>query len=204
MKTYLSLAAVAATMLCGTASAAIVTYTDTDLASGFSVTVDGLNLTTSTADGDLSTIGSGIYTGLYIGVNDANGKYDLTFGSAISSIEIEFDALSNTGGTPEETIFDFLADGSSVSIGYTNQDGTTFDGSTIASTANDGMGIITYSGTSFSTFSFSFNQNPGQNGFVIENIVVDTGMVASQVPLPASSLLLLGGLGMIAAKRRTR
>lgn len=197
-KTMLS--ALAAGLLATASQAATVSFNDSELAAGFSISKDGLNVTTSTADGALSTIGSGIYTGLYVGVNDANGTYEMTFSQAISSIEIEFDALSNSGGPVPETIFGFATNNGAVSITYTNQFGTSFDGTTITSTENDGQGIIRFTGAAFTSFFFTHDQDPRQNGFVIERLVVDT--VSGEVPLPATGFLLFGGLLGLAGLRR--
>lgn len=185
----------------GSAQAAVITFNDIDLAVGLSATVGGLNLNTSTVGGALSTIGSGTFTGLYVGINAALGTYELAFSEAIDSIEIEFDALSSVGFGDPETIFDFATSNGAVSVSFLAQFGTNFDGTTITSTTNDGQGIITFSGTDFTSFFFTHAQNPSQNGFVIERIVVNTTGVAA-VPLPASGLLLLGAMGLLAARRR--
>ena len=86
-----------------------------------------------------------------------------------------------------------------VTIVYTNQFGTTFDGTTITSTDNDGQGIITFAGPSFNAFSFSHNQG-AQAGFVIERIQIDTG--AAVIPEPATVTLLGAGLAGVALLRK--
>lgn len=182
------------------AHAVPVTFTDTDLASGNPVTVGGVTLTTSTVGGNIGFIGSGTFTGLWLGGDNSSGNYALSFSETITSIEIEFDALSSIGTLPVETLFNFAADGGAVSISFTAQFGTTFDGTTITSTANDGQGIINFSGSGFSSFSFDHDQG-AQSGFVIERLVVNTGDVS--VPEPGTLALLgIGLLGVGMARRK--
>ena len=62
-----SLVFLLALAIAGAANAAIVTYTDVDLASGNPVTVGGVTLTTSTTNaGGISFIGGGTFTGLHL------------------------------------------------------------------------------------------------------------------------------------------
>lgn len=183
------------------ADAAIITFTDVALASGNPVTVGGTTLTTSTVGGSIGFIGSGQFTGLHLGGSNTSGSYTLAFSSTITSIEIEFDALSNVGQGSPETLFNFATNNGAVTIAYTNQFGTTFNGTTITSTANDGQGIINFAGPSF--FSFSFNENQGfQAGFVIERIVINTGTQA--VPEPVTIALFGAGLAGFGWSRRRR
>ncbi|ROS04615.1 putative secreted protein [Sinobacterium caligoides] len=182
---------------------AIVTFTDTDLASGNPLSVDGVTLTTSNTGGSIAFIGSGIYTGLHLGGSNTGGSYSLSFSESISSIEIEFDALSGAEVTitPVETLFNFSTENGAANIAYTNQFGTTFDGSTITTTEPDGQGIIDFSDIGlFNTFSFDHDQGT-QAGFVIERIVIET----NEVPIPAAAWLFgtsLVGLVGIARRRK--
>lgn len=180
------------------AHATVITFDDADLSSGNPVTDSGLQLLTTTDTGTISFIGSGTFQGLWLDAGSAQGNFNLAFSQAITSISIEFDALSDIGSGDPETISNFAADAVSIAIGYTNQFGTTFDGSTITSTENDGQGIITYSGAAFSNFSFTHLQG-AQNGFVLEHIIVDT----ADVPAPATVLIFaLGLLGLASSRRR--
>ena len=181
------------------AHSSLITFNDSDLISN-PVTVDGLTINTTTGDGDITSITGGQFAGLHIGVNDANGTYTLNFSSLITSILIEFDALSASGGGVVETIFNFFTENGAASINYTNQAGTLFDGSTISTSVNDGQGIIEFVGAAFSSFSFTHNQDPSQNGFVIERIVVNTGD-SINVPEPAMPLLVLAGLAILVGRR---
>lgn len=177
----------------GFANAAPVTFSDLNLASGNPVTVGGVTLTTSNTGGSIGFIGGGIFTGLHLGGSNTSGAYTLGFSQSITSIEIEFDALSDVGSGSPETLFGFTTSNGAVAISYLNQFGTTFDGTTITSTENDGQGTISFSGAAFSAFSFNHNQG-AQNGFVIERIAINTGGGGGSVPEPASLALLAAGL----------
>ena len=134
--TYLALLAILSSPMA--ANADVITFTDTDLASGNPATVGGVTVTTSNTGGSISFIGSGQFTGLHLGGNNTSGLYTLSFSEVITSIVIEFDALSSVGTLPVETLFNFATNNGAAAIGFTAQFGTTFDGTTITSTANDG------------------------------------------------------------------
>ncbi|MDX2505486.1 MAG: PEP-CTERM sorting domain-containing protein [Gammaproteobacteria bacterium] len=93
---------------------------------------------------------------------------------------------------PVETLFGFATHTGAVSISYTNQIGTTFDDTTIASTVNGGQGIINYSGAAFNSFSFNHDQG-AQSGFVIERLAINT----TDATIPEPSALALMGLGLV-------
>ncbi|TVO52685.1 PEP-CTERM sorting domain-containing protein [Denitromonas halophila] len=207
MTTFKTKALVAMLALTGSAvaQAAVISFSDADLGSGNPVTVGGTTLTTTNTGGSIGFITSGTFAGLYLGGNNTSGSYVLSFSTMINSIEIEFDALSSVGSLPVETLFGFVTSNGPVSIGYTNQGGTTFDGTTITSTANDGQGTISFSGTPFNSFSFNHNQG-AQSGFVIERVLINTAdMPPTSVPEPVSLGLLgigLLGLGLVRGKRK--
>ncbi len=185
------------------ATAATIVYDDVLLSSGNPVSNGGVTLTSGTSGGgDINFITGGEYTGLWFGGTNGSGGYTISFSQFITSIEIEFDALSSTGGGPVETISAFATNNGSVTITYLNQFGTTFDGSTITSTDGDGQGIISFSGPAFNSFSFNHNQG-GQNGFVIERVTIETGS-GGEVPEPATIALLGAGLGGIILARKRR
>lgn len=204
MKSQLVKKSILAALLCaaGIANANTYTFNDGVLASGNSYTQSDFTLSVTTSNGGvLSHIGSGQYAGLWLGTTTASfGSYQFAFSKNITSISIQFDALSSTGGTPVETIGNFASSNGAATISYTNLNGTTFNGSTIFSETNDGRGLITYSGPSFSGFSFDHAQNPSQNGFVIEQITIQT----APVPEPETYALMMAGLGLMGVVARRR
>ena len=197
MKFRTLLLATLTSITCGAAQAAEISFSDVQLSSGNPVSSGGLTLTTSTSGGSIAFIGSGTFIGLWLGQSDTAGSYTLSFSQAISSIEIEFDALSGTGTPPPETLFNFANSNGAINISYTNQFGTTFDGTTITSTVGDGQGIIDFAGPDFNSFSFDHDQGV-QSGFVIERIVVNT------VPIPAAAWLFASALGGLVVVKRKR
>lgn len=196
--------AAAAAALGGAANAATVTYNDLLLGSGLSVVSDGVTMTATTGDGVVANVSSGMFAGLWIGRSLADfGTYTLTFSEAITSIELEFEALSNTAGDPAEMISGFATDNGPISISYVDQFGTFFDGSTIIAISANGQGIINYVGAAFTQLIFTHVQLPEQNGFIIERIAVNT-IDGPVIPAPPAIALFLSGAAALAASRRKR
>lgn len=174
-KSHISVVAALLTVLVPATQAETVVFDDILLGSGTTVSADGVTLTTTAAGGGgVSNIFIGPYAGLWIGEDDVSGDYTMTFSATITSIEIEFDALSPIGVGDPETIFGFATDNGPVSITYTNQQFTEYDGTTITSVdEDDGQGIIEYSGSPYTQFLFSHAQGM-QSGFIIERIEIET------------------------------
>lgn len=193
--------AAALTTAAGLANAASYTFNDIALSSGNSYTQDGFTMNATASNGGvLGNIGYGQYAGLWLGQNiSAFGSYQFSFSQNISSIEVQFDALSSTGGTPVETISNFATSNGVALVGYTNLDGTTFGANMVSSATDNGRGLISFSGPAFAQFSFDHAQNPNQNGFVIERITVITA-----VPEPETYAMLLAGIGLLGAVARRR
>lgn len=181
------------------AQAAVITFNDVTLSGGNSWSQSGFTLSVAASNGGfIANIGSGQFTGLWLGGTVSSfGTYTFTATQPITSVEVQFDALSNGGGLPVESIGNFSTSSGAPTIGYTNLAGTTFNGSTVLSAAADGRGIINLSAAFFTTFAFDHTQAPSNNGFVIERITVTT------VPAPAAVWLFGSGLlGLIGMARR--
>jgi len=171
---------------------------------------DGVTLTARTTDGrvdyydDNGVGGNGLYIGAIIrGENygtstsaPTSGTYELNFSTAISSISFEFDWLTNRD--PAEAITGWATENGSVNIDYTSLRTTDFDDTTdtITSTGNSGSGIVTYSGSAFTSLFFDHTQAARNIGFVINEITI------SPVPVPASLPLALAGFGIFGFMRR--
>jgi hypothetical protein len=206
--TFKAFALAASLLVASKATAVVVNYNDTLLGNGsFSWLQGGVTLDlTAAAGGTLFSIGSGQFAGAWIANNvSSTGVYTLTLSQPVTFFELEFDALSSTGNPPPEVISNIATNPAGATLAYLDQGGTSFNGTTITSTANDGQGTITLtSATPFTTVSFMHTQNVSQNGFVIERVTINTDVVVG-VPDAGSSLVALGmGLLTLAALRRRR
>ncbi len=132
------------------------------------VTVNGITLTTSTVGGTIKFSPYTQYKGLWLGAGSTKASnYTLQLSQMIDSIEIQFSALDRG-----ETLTNFVTNNGAVSIQYTNQSNTAFNGTTISCTTGYGEGRIKYSGSRFN--SFSLHHSGGGNGVIIEQITIKT------------------------------
>lgn len=225
-KTFLYATAISA-LSAGTLQAATFTFSAADLVGGSEnaalteVTADsgGLGLTaTASTGGAIRQYTQGSPNGLYIGsitsgafntvanlTAPASGTYTLAFDQAISSISFDFDYLSSGSGQNEE-LSGFATDLGPIALtamDFVSSFATSFDvpSQTVTTTNGRGAGTISYSGATFSSFSFDHIQDPARIGFIIDSITVET---VAPVPLPAALPLLLAGLGAIGMARRGR
>ncbi|WP_162052193.1 CARDB domain-containing protein [Gloeothece verrucosa] len=153
-----------------------ISFNDTTLGNGaFSWTQSGLTLSVSASpEGFFTNITSGMFAGLWLSSNHTeSGIYTLTFSQPVNAVEIEFEALSSTGGTPAETISNFTVSSGSPIINYSNSRGLIFKGQSITTNVNNGQGVISITSPSpFTSVSFLHNQNSRQNGFIIERVSI--------------------------------
>lgn len=193
-------------MVATQAQGAVVTFVDSLLGNGsFTWSQGGVDLTLAAAGGGtLSSIpGTGGFAGAWLGAGNTNGVYTLSLSQAVTSFELEFDALSSIGTPPPETISNITTNPGGATLSYTDQGGTTFDGSVITSTQNDGQGtILLTSLTPFTSVTFTHTQGQ-QSGFVIERVTINTDG-GGRVPDAGSSLVLfvVGMTAMAVIRRR--
>jgi hypothetical protein len=68
---------------------------------------------------------------------------------------------------------------------------------------DNGVGILTATSASpFTSLSFVHSQNPGQNGFVIERVTVDTTVTTVPESSSTFGLFTLGTLGVASTLKR--
>ena len=188
--------------------AALISFNDTTLGNGsFSWLQPGFTLSASASSGGvLSSIPSGEFAGLWISQSQtASGVYTLTFSQSVTLAEFQFDALSGNGPLPVETIGSFSISSGLPTLSYVNLQNTVFDGSTITQVTgvDNGKGILTVTSASpFTSLSFVHSQNPGQNGFVIERVTVDTTVTTIPESSSTFGLIALGTLGAASTLKR--
>lgn len=182
MKTILT-ATVASLLLAGTASAATVSFSGSPTQSGASLTF-----------GDVTVTGSDTVTNTYLnGLGIVNSVVDrgewitLSFSEAVTDVMLTF----------------MVAGGGSVGIppGLRNLDVYGLGGSLLGSVSQSGAGAFDISAIVGGSPLKYFTLTAGPTTtFRISQVSYE--LAPAPIPLPASGLLLLAGLGGIAAMRR--
>lgn len=198
----------------GAAQAVIVDFDSNTLAASTGSTTAltttlGLHrLNVTTADGYLSTIAAGQFTGVWIAREiAADGTYVVDFnGEAVNYVEFTINAISGNGPLPWEQFQQFTTIGGPGDLAsYTINDPLSAYGtsslSTLVIAADKGIDrgqftVAISSPTSFTGFAFRHTQNPDQSGSVLIDVT------ANIIPAPAS--LAFMGLGVAAVGRRRR
>ena len=199
----LVLAALAATMLCGVANAAVVEYTNRAqfIAATGPVTVETFDVGKPTAF-SYQTSGGTAYAS--VGKSD-NPLYNVNFSNQL------FIYLQNVKGSPSAItitfsvpIFSFGADFKSLNNStprtYATVGGTTFDPLPIDPTF---LGFV--SETSFT--SLMFTNRPGgdrSDAFGLDNATFSRSALTAAVPEPASWAMMVGGFGLVGMAMRRR
>ncbi len=212
-----SLAAAAALAVASAASATVVSFDDLQLGTpngtnqSKSYTDSGVTVNITTPDGSMNHIGSGQFAGLWIGENvSALGTYTFDFGpgNGATMFEFEFDAASAGGGSPPERLFDFTQVGGTPTVSVGGVADMTVNGAgslatlELIATLDDGQATITItSPTPMTSISFTHEQNPSNNGLVIERLLMDVTAVPEPAGLAALAPL---AIGLLARRRRPR
>lgn len=206
-----SVGALAACLIAaGSAQAAVVTVPPGTLSSnpGTYGPLDGAGTTLKVTSGSpLTTIGSGVYQGLWFGSTQASDTYTFKFNSKIDYFSIAINAMS-TFGPYFESIGNFTTNASGTpTLTFTNVQYTAWDGATVTSGPADNgtflMEIQAVGGRAFDTISFDHIQRGAANGSVVNQIQYSVFAGGGAVPeLGTWALMIIGFLGTGAALRR--
>jgi hypothetical protein len=198
MRNILIPAAIVAFGLTGAAGATTVFSEDFE---GNALTLNGTPTGWTVTSGSVDIIGTGFYEiagpGTYLDMNGSTGEEGfietivsgLTVGDTYT---LSFDVAYNSSSAAQLSFYiDYFAGGVGSPIPGSGSSFVTMVYTFTASAASVLLGFADTSGT------------PGDNqGPLLDNIVVAS--TVAPVPLPAAGLLLIGGLGGLAALRRRR
>lgn len=191
-----------------TAQPANITFDDSTLGNGsLSWFSDGVTLlATANSSGSLTSIPPVVFPpphevgGIWIGRGlSSDGVYSLLFSQPVVDVELEFEGASGSNN-PVESFTDFLVATGTPTLAYTNQQFTSFDGTTVSATQGSDFGefIIRISATTpFTSLSFRHLQHLSNNGSVIERVTITT------VPEPSVAILIpIAAAGAFAVRRQ--
>lgn len=206
-----SLIALVAAMVALPASAEFVDFNGNLLVSaspignGWTAANAGRNVNFTTANGLISPLAAGIYTGLWFSqATIADGTYAIDFGGdTVHTMSFSVNAISGNGTPPGEAFSDFtVLGGTADSYGLTVAGPLSVYGNTLSTLNivadqlqdNGSYTLTLTSAAGFTGVSFRHTQNPNQNGSVLIDVNADF------VPAPATAALALAGL--VATRRR--
>jgi hypothetical protein len=156
---------------------------------------DGLTLAVAQASG-ASLTGSDLfgYEGLWLGSDQAGGRYSLSFSAPVARVSFSFLALTALAGDGVESLTAFAAD-AALAIAFSSADGSaSWNGSTLLALDEDARGVLTFTslGLGFQRLSFLHNQPAALNGFII-----DTVQASLASPVPEAHTLPMMALGLL-------
>lgn len=204
----------AALLACAAAQAVVVNVPDSrldDAPVGLSYTYTALDAAATSmtaqagAGGQLNSIGSGPFQGLWFGGNQGSATYTFSFSAPISYFDFRVNAMS-TFSNFVETIGGFVLNTAAApSYVFTGLGNTAWDGSTVtAGPADNGdfrLAVSVAPGQSFTQISFFHFQSGNPNGSVVRDLNYE---LATNVPEPETYALMLLGLGLVGVVARRR